>query len=290
MEKYVMKNEFRGENSDLALERRRVDTAIPGVEYRKEKAGVGVWERINITSEEGARSIGRPMGVYDTLSVPRMCDLDCDEIDDAKNEVAKGLCRICDASRIMPERILVVGLGNPELTPDAVGVLAAKRVNATMHLRHQDEHLFYSLECSEIAVITPGVTSKSGIEAAHIVRYICDRIHPDTVFVIDALAAGSPSRLGSTIQICNTGIHPGSGVGNGRLEISQRMLGVPVISIGVPTVINSQIFIVENGEARATTKSEGMFLCPHHIGEIVENAAKIVGGGINQAFGLDLFP
>lgn len=289
MERYVMKNDFCGSNSDLALERRRVDTDIPGVDYRKERSGVGVWERIKITSEEGARSIGRPIGSYDTLTLPRMCDLDCDEIDDAKNEIAKGLCRICDAGRIMPERILVVGLGNPELTPDSVGVLSARRVNATMHVRREDEHLFYSLECSEIAVITPGVTSKSGIEAAHIVRYICDRIRPDAIFVIDALAAGAPSRLGCTIQICNTGIHPGSGVGNGRLEISQRILGVPVIAIGVPTVINSQLFIVENGEARAPARSEGMFLCPHHIGDIVENASKIVGGGINQAFGLDLF-
>lgn len=289
MERYVIKNEFRADASDLALERRRADVDLPGVEYRRERADIGSWERIKIRSEEGARSIGRPMGVYDTLTLPRMCDLDCDEIDDAKNEVAKGLCRICDASEIAPDRILVVGLGNPSLTPDAVGALSADRVAPTMHIKREDEHLFYSLECSEIAVITPGVSGKSGLEAAETVRCICERIKPDVVFAIDALAAGAPSRLGTTVQICNTGIQPGAGIGNGRLEISEGTLGVPVIAIGVPTVINSQLFIVENGEARAPRRSEGMFLCPQYIGEIVANAAKIIGGGINQAFGLDLY-
>ena len=289
MEKYVIKNDFHRENSDLALERRRADTDIEGVEYRKERAGIGFWEHLKISSEEGASSVGRPIGLYDTLTLPRLCDLDCDEVEDAKNEVAKGLCRICDASGIFPERLLVVGLGNPRLTPDAVGTLSAERVAATMQVRREDEHLFYSLECSEIAVISPGVAAKSGLEAAETVRYICDRINPDAVFAIDALAAGAPSRLGTTVQICNTGIHPGSGVGNCRKEISRATLGVPVISIGVPTVINSRLFVVENGEARAAERSEGMFLCPRYIGEIVENAAKIIGGGINQAFGLDLY-
>ncbi len=289
MEKYVVKNEFRRENSDLALERRRADTDIAGVDYRRERADIGTWERIRISSEEGARSIGRPMGIYDTLTLPRMCELDQDEVEDAKNEVAKELCRICDASEIIPERILVVGLGNPQLTPDAIGSLSAERVAPTMHIKSEDEGLFYSLECSEIAVITPGVTAKSGLEAAQTVGLICDRLRPDVVFVIDALAASAPTRLGTTVQICNTGIHPGSGIGNARLEISQKTLGAPVVAIGVPTVINSQHFIVENGEARAAKKTEGMFLCPRFIDGIVDNAAKIIGGGINQAFGLDVY-
>ncbi len=289
MEKYVIKNEFRGDNSDLALERRKADTDIAGVEYRKERADIGFWEKLRITSEEGARSIDRPMGIYDTLTLPRICELDCDEIDDAKNEVAKGLCRICDACEINPERILVVGLGNSELTPDAIGAFSAREVAPTMHIKREDRQLFYSLECSEIAVITPGVTAKSGLDAAQVAASVCEWLRPDVVFAIDALAAGSPSRLGTTVQICSTGIQPGSGVGNGRLEISQSTLGVPVVAIGVPTVINSQLFVVENGEARAPKKSEGMFLCPRFIDETVKKAAKIIGGGINQAFGLELY-
>ena len=289
MERYVVKNEFRGESSDLAAERRQVNPNIAGVELRRERASIGSWERIRISTAEAARSIGRPMGIYDTLTLPRMCDLDCDEVEDAKNEVAKGLCRICDATGGTPDRILVVGLGNRELTPDAVGSRAAEIVRATSHIRDEDIHLFYSLECSEITVITPGVTTKSGLDAIEIVKVICDKIRPDVVFVIDSLAAGAPSRLGTTVQICDTGICPGSGLGNRRGEISRRTLGVPVVAIGVPTVINSQVFITENGEVRAPMRSEGLFLCPQYVGEIVENAAKIIGGGINQAFGLDFY-
>ena len=289
MEKYVVKNDFRCDISDLAAERRQVNPNIAGVELRRERAGIGGWERIRISTPEGARSIGRPMGLYDTLTLPRMCDLDCDEVDDAKNEVAKGLCRICDAAGITPEKILVVGLGNRELTPDAVGAMAAETVRATSHIKDEDRHLFYSLECSEITVITPGVTAKSGLDAIEIVRVICDKIRPDVIFAIDALAAGAPSRLGTTVQICDTGICPGSGLGNRRGEMSRRTLGVPVVAIGVPTVINSQVFITENGEVRAPMRSEGLFLCPQYVGEMVENAAKIIGGGINQAFGLDFY-
>ena len=175
MEKYVVKSEFRCDSSDLAAERRQVNPGVAGVELRKEKAGIGSWERIRISTAEGAKSIGRPMGLYDTLTLPRMCDLDCDEVEDAKNEVAKGLCRICDATGITPEKILVVGLGNRELTPDAVGAMAAGTVRATSHIRDEDVHLFYSLECSEITVITPGVTAKSGLDAIEIVKVICDR-------------------------------------------------------------------------------------------------------------------
>lgn len=287
MEKYVLKSEFRGAGSDLAAERRRADAAISGVEFRRDKTDGGVWERLVISSEEGARSIGRPMGIYDTLNLSPMCEMDCDEVEDAKNEVAKELCRILDARGICPERILVVGLGNRSLTPDAVGPLAADEVRATMHVKEEDSHLFYSLECSEIAVLKPGVTAESGLHAADVVRDVCARLCPDVVFAIDALAAGSPERLGKTVQICDTGIHPGAGVGRLRGEISGRTLGVPVIGIGVPTVINSELFVVENGEARAPTRSEGLFLCPHMVGEVVRVAAKIIGGGINQAFGIE---
>ncbi len=290
MEKYVFKpfgSDADGP-SDLALERRRADLACPGVELRRERCDGGVWERLRIRSEEGAASIGRPMGIYDTLTLPRMDELESDEIDDARNEVAKELCRICDANGILPERILVVGLGNRELTPDSVGPLAAEEVRATMHLKNEDRELFYALECSEIAVVKPGVTRESGADAADLVRGICAVIRPNVIFAIDALAARSPARLGTTVQICDTGIYPGSGLGNTRTGLTEKNLGAPVIAIGVPTVISSRMFVVEDGEARAASEKEGMFLSPKDINGIVKSAAQIIGGGINQAFGLGL--
>ena len=267
--------------SDLALERRRADIRVAGVEYREDRAAIGRWERIKITTDEGARSIGRPIGLYDTLTIPRMDGLDYDGIDDARNEVATELCRMFDANHVYPERILVVGLGNASLTPDAVGSLAAKNVEATMHIRAMDEVAFEALDCSEIATLRPGAASESGIEAADVVIGICTRIRPDAVIAIDALASRAPERLGTTIQLSDTGIIPGGGLGTPHSAINEHTVGVPVIAIGVPTVIDSRLL---SGEARADVPR--MFVAPKEIDEIVKKAAEIIGGGINQAFGI----
>ena len=279
----TMNNEFISSAelyTDLAAERRRADTDIPGVEYRRDRAGVGSWERIKISSEEGAKSIGRPIGRYDTLNLRRMDELTEDEIDDAKEEIAKELCFICDFDGIFPDRILVVGLGNRELTPDAVGAECAAAVEATRHIYNCDPKTFYELDCSEISVLIPGVSSNSGIDTADIVEGIARRIAPSVIFAIDALASGSTERLGATVQISNTGIFPGSGLGRGRKPINQKTTGVSVIAIGVPTVINSRLITKDQNSSEPE-----LFVSPKDVHLIVKNAAKIIGGGINQAFG-----
>ena len=289
-DKYVFKNfnlEGEAPSSDLACERRRADIREPGVEYSKTQGVIGVWERITVSSEEGARQIGRPRGCYNTLNLPRMDGMDQCEIEDAKDEVARELCRLFDREGIKPDRLLVVGLGNRALTPDAVGPESADRVRATMHIKEMDDDMFEGLDCSEIAVIKPGVTAESGIDTRDIVEGVCSVISPDAIIVIDALASRSPTRLGTTIQLATTGLSPGSGLGNRRGAITEEELGIPVFSIGVPTVINSRMFIVENGEARAKNEKEGMFVAPKDINDITKNASKIVAGAINQAFGID---
>ena len=270
-------------NSDLALERRRVETDIPGVEYRRERSVGGVWERIRINSEEGSKSIGRPLGCYDTLTVARMDILDSEEAEDAQDEVARELCRMCDIEDILPERILIVGLGNKMLTPDAIGPMAAGEVEATMHIKAANKEMFDSFECSEIAVISPDVTANSGIDTLDIIKGVSERIRPDVVFAIDALASRSPDRLGTTIQISSTGIFPGSGIGNRRGAINKQTLGVPVIAIGIPTVIHSGMF---GKGAIGASQSYDMFVAPKEIDGIVRTGAKIIGGAINQAFGI----
>ncbi len=287
-DKYVFKNmEYCDVLSDLACERRRADLSESGVEYSKARGAIGVWERIRITSEEGARRIGRPIGCYNTLNLPRVDSMDLCEIDDAKDEIARELCRLFDSEGINPERLLVVGLGNRGLTPDSIGPECADRVKATMHIKSMDPEMFESLDCSEIAVIKPGVTAESGIDTKDIVRGVCDVINPDVILAVDALASRSPDRLGTTIQLATTGLSPGSGLGNKRGAITEDELGIPVMSIGIPTVINSRLFVVENGEARAERPGEGMFVAPKDINEITKNAATIVAGAINQAFGID---
>ena len=287
-----MKDEMMPE-SDLACERRRADTKVNGVDFKKERHGAFTWERLKITSDEGERCIGRPMGHYDTLSTPRMDKLDLCDIEDAAEELSRELCMILDANRIYPERLLIVGLGNRNLTPDAIGPRAAERVNPTMHLLGYSQRLFDSLDCSEIAVCTPGVTAESGMEAADTVRGICANIHPDAVIAIDSLASRSTERLGSTIQISDTGIFPGSGIGNRRNAINHESVGVPVIAIGVPTVIDTRVFINEEmskileREVSLKRNAEPMFVSPREVNEITDCAAKIISAAINQAFGCD---
>lgn len=270
-------------NSDLAAERRRADLSKEGIEYRREAAPIGEWERIKVTTREGEISIGRPIGIYDTLTLPRVDVLDAEAKDDAKEAVARELCRLCDIRKIYPERILVVGLGNPSLTPDSVGSLCAKLVEPTLHISEFDTDMFEALECSEIAVISPGVSSLSGIDSADIVGGVSEKLSPDVVIAIDALAARSPKRLGTTLQFCDTGIHPGAGVGSHKRGIDEELLGVPVIAIGVPTVIDSRLLIEGEDESSGTS---GMFVCPKEIDVISSAAAEIIAGGINQAFGI----
>ncbi|MBQ2875474.1 MAG: GPR endopeptidase [Clostridia bacterium] len=276
--------------TDLACERRRLDINTTGVEYKKELGVVGSWERIRISSKEGAESIGRPIGTYDTLLLERMDLLENEAIEDAADEVARELCYMCDLNSVVPERVLVVGLGNPELTPDSIGPAACRAVKATMQIKSFDKELFEGLECSEIAAVTPDVASKSGFDAADYVKGLCSVMKPDVVFAIDALASRAVSRLGTTVQISDTGIFPGSGIGNHRGAICRESVGVPVIAIGIPTVIDSRMFWLDaRGSSEPCDKDASgasMFVCPREIGEIVKVGARIVGEGINQAFGL----
>ncbi len=279
---YFSERSYKGDlpYTDLALERHRVDVEIPGVEYVKEDRPLGCWERIKISTKRGAESIGRPIGLYHTLKLPRFDRLPPDRLDDAKNEVASELCRLFEDSDIFPGRILVVGLGNRALTSDAIGCDTARLVKPTMQIKEWDRRTFTRLGCAEIAVITPGVGADSGLDAAIIVKGICDIIRPDAVIAIDALATRSAERLGSTIQICNSGISPGSGIGNSRLAIGIETVGVPVIAIGVPTVIDSRVL------CQSEELGEPMFVSPKEINEIVDCSAVIIGDGINRAFGI----
>ena len=283
MKGYFTERNYRGDMpyTDLALERHRADLSLPGVEYSKELASFGCLERVKISSKAGAESIGRPMGLYDTLSTKRLDLLDSVEILDAADELAVRLNLIIEDSEIFPGRILIAGLGNQNLTPDSLGTLSVKYVKPTMHIKEHDKRVFEKLGCAEIAVITPGVMATSGLDAAVILKGVCDLIRPDAVIAIDSLCARSPKRLGASIQISNTGISPGSGIGNPKLSLGIETLGVPVIAVGVPTVIDSRMLCGE-----AASACEPMMVCPKEINEIVSVAAEIIGKAINQAFGI----
>ena len=275
-----------GFSTDLACERRRADTTVEGVDFKREKTAGGIWERITISSDAGARSIGRPRGHYDTLNLPRMDTLDYDGIDDAREEVASQLCLMCERLDILPDKILVLGLGNRELTPDSIGPRCADRVEATRHIKENDEDMFLGLECSEISVLCPGVSTSTGISSQDAVLGICQVARPSLILAIDAIAARSPVRLGTTIQFSDTGIFPGSGLGNHAYPINERVIGAPVIAIGVPTVMDARHFLADSA-GRHSGEYSGMFVSPKEIDGIVRASAAVIGGGINQAFGID---
>lgn len=271
-------------DSDLATERRKADISIPGVKFEKDKEGVFSWERITITSEEGAKSIGRPCGIYNTFSCQTMQFLSDSLIEEASSEISAELCMIFEENCFKSTRLLIVGLGNYELTPDSIGPKTASKINATMHIKLMNKELFSQYDCSEIAVFTPGVMAQTGIETLESVLSVCDKISPDAVIAIDSLAARSHSRLGTTIQIADSGIFPGSGLGNHRNPLTKNTLGVPVIAIGVPTVINARIFAKSNDIK--TEMGYDMFVAPREIDTISNVASKIISNAINQSFGI----
>ena len=273
-------------SSDLACERYRADLSQDGVRYEKTACPVGSWERIEISSVAGAKSIGRPMGFYDTLNLDLIDTLDGVATDQAASEIADELHRLIAKMHITPKRLLTVGLGNPLLTPDSIGPHAVKNVRATMHIKDIDEAFFCSIYCSEIAVMTPGVKSVSGIDASVQVLGICEKIKPNAVIAIDSLAAIDAERLGKTIQLSSTGIVPGSGVGNHKAALDEEALGVPVISIGVPTVISANAFCRDFYPQNRKQRFTSMLVAPREIDEIARVAGEIIGRGINLAFGI----
>lgn len=281
--------------SDLACERRRADTETPGVEFTREEVGALVWERIRITSSEGERSIGRPMGRYYTLHLPENA-ADEEIRESATEELSAAILGLLEELPYFPSRVLVVGLGNGELTPDAVGVRVADRVHATMHLAAYDRRSFRALDCAEIAVLSPGVAAESGMDAGEVAEAVAEKIHPDAVIAVDALAAREKARLGRTIQLSDTGIFPGSGVGNRRRALSFETLGVPVIAVGVPTVIDARALAADTALSlgadadkvnKFLSSEEGKyFVTPKDIDEIVNNSAQIIANSVNAAVGV----
>ena len=272
--------------SDLALERMRAPLECEGVLFRREEkmlAGKALrWERIRIFSQEGAKAIGRPEGNYNTLSTERMDKLTREEISEVAREIADELKGLHPTQSLSSLMILVVGLGNMGLTPDSVGPRAASMINATLHVSRYDEELFESMNCAQIAVIAPGVRSESGIDAADAAGAICEVLLPDLVIAIDSLAARDISRLGTTVQISDTGIFPGSGIGGRRMPINEETMGAPVISIGIPTVISASDLCL--GECDAAPSD--LFVSPTVIDAIAKSGAEIISKAVNMAFGI----
>ena len=198
---------------------------------------------VQITTKNGAKSMGKPIGTYITLEADNLTEPD----EDYHREVSKVIAK--QLKHLIPnfeeeKSILVVGLGNRDVTADALGPEVVDHLNITRHMLRQFGPAAYSCDkVHQISSIVPGVMGKTGMETAEIIRGVVDSTTPDVIVVIDALAARSTRRLTRTIQITNTGIQPGSGVGNHRDSLTEESLGVPVIAIGIPTVVDAATIV-----------------------------------------------
>lgn len=248
--------------TDLALEAREsiseAKNELHGVlveEYVLEEDEIHV-TKVSIETKNAAKAMGKPVGTYITIEAPRMLELD----EDYHREIS--ICLAKELMNMLLENkegisVLVVGLGNREVTADALGPRVLDNLMITRHIVRTYGRAAYEKECiNEISSIEPGVMAKTGMETAEIVKGVVEETWPDVLVVVDALAARSTKRLNRTIQITNTGIQPGSGVGNHRNALTQESLGVPVIAIGVPTVVDAATIVGDALEKILDNKNE----------------------------------
>ena len=189
---------------------------------------------VHVLDVAGENALCKPIGDYYTLALDPLLRRE----DDAFENAAQTLAELRGVLPLMPgASVLVVGLGNRAITPDAVGPDAVDSVMVTRHLREQLPEHFGQFR--SVAALAPGVLGTTGVESADMIRALADRLHPDAIIAVDALACAQLDRLGRTVQLTDTGITPGSGVGNDRTGLSRDTLGIPVAAIGLPTVIDA---------------------------------------------------
>ena len=282
----------------------RTDLALESI-YTHENEGIKKQERtennctvteISIITEEASRLVGKPKGNFITLEFQSFPDREVSALEQNAKMIAKELKKILPANT---EKILVVGLGNRKITPDALGPATLDGVMITNHvmeyLNQQEEQDFRA-----VCGICPGVLGITGLETVDIVKGVVQKYQPSLIIAVDALCAGSPRRMFSTVQLTDTGIHPGSGVGNRRDGLNQETLGVPVIAIGIPTVVDSHSIVYsaisEFFQAnQSLQEAEGMishmmkfatselFVCPKDVDNLIIHSARTLAGGINLA-------
>lgn len=283
--------------TDLALETRERFVSdhveIPGVSVEEtydEEREIRT-TRVVVETENGAKMMGKPVGTYLTIEAPNMAVPD----EDYHREISKKLAE--DIKELVPERkeevsVLVVGLGNREVTPDALGPYVADHLHVTRHIvKEYGKYAMGKDQVYLVSAVVPGVTGQTGMETLEIVKGIVEETEPDFVVAIDALAARNSKRLNRTIQITDTGICPGSGVGNHRLALNSETLGVKVIGIGVPTVVDAVTIVndtMENFivalESSELLKSVGETLRSYNEAEKQELIRELIAPHLNGMY------
>ncbi|MBO5231299.1 MAG: GPR endopeptidase [Clostridia bacterium] len=274
--------------TDLALEQREMHTSLPdGVDCEEFKKGDALITKITIKDEIGAATLKKPIGIYTTVEVPPFTDnFKNEELISAITESLKEL---------IPSKgsALVVGLGNREITPDALGPKVAAGILATRQITDEIRRISGIEGMRNVSVLAPGVLGQTGIEAFNLLHAVTGEIKPAFLIVIDALASRYLKRLGCTVQMSDSGIEPGAGVGNARREISRKTLGVPVIAVGVPTVVDAATLVSDltggNGEI-AGPEGRQMIVTPREIDLLISRASALIADCINRALHPNIDP
>lgn len=243
--------------TDLALEEKErfesdhveIQGVILEEDYDKEKE-IRI-TRVKIETEKGAKAMGKPVGTYITLEAPNMAVPDTDYHREVSEKIAGFVQELLKAQNVKTEElsVLIVGLGNRQVTPDALGPYVTDNLCATRHIvKEYGKYAMGMQHVNLVSTLAPGVMGQTGMETVEVVRGVVKETKPDLVIAVDALAARNSRRLNRTIQIADTGIHPGSGVGNHRNGITRESIGVPVIGIGVPTVVDAATIVNDTME------------------------------------------
>ena len=304
------RTDLASERRDLYKKANQIEDEIQGVESEKEEIDENLSiERVKITNQEGEKAIGKPIGNYITIDIKKLKIAQEEEIKKAADVLSNELKKVVDLHVDKQGETLVVGLGNIYVTPDSLGPKVINEIEVT---RHVIKYLPQYVEegTREISAISPGVLGTTGIETLEILKGIVDNIHPKLIIVIDALASRSIERISSTIQISDTGIIPGAGVGNTRAEISKKTLGIPVIAVGIPTVVETAVLVNDcldllieklQNEAKSNDMLNNMkeadnyeeikealipndynlIVTPKEIDDLIENMKDVVSEGIN---------
>lgn len=274
--------------TDLALEERESfdgsGVEIHGVEVEEsydEERDIKL-TRVKILSERGAREMGKPEGTYLTLEAPGLASPD----EDYHREVSEVIAEFLQELMGSAGTVLVAGLGNRDVTPDALGPEAVSNLMITRHLiREYGREVMGMDGCCVVSGIVPGVMAQTGMETSEILQGVIDETRPELLIVIDALAARSTRRLSRTIQITDTGIQPGSGVGNHRGSLTKESLGIPVIAIGVPTVVEAAaiVYDAQGNCEKMPPHLNGMFVTPKNIDETIRQLSFTLSEALNIA-------
>ena len=275
--------------TDLALEERErfeEDVEIRGVaieEQYDEKNDIRV-TKVSIETENGAKAMGKPVGTYITLEAPRLSDPDEGYHREVSEKLAEYLCSLMGTKE--EKSVLVVGLGNRDVTPDALGPEVVENLKITRHVvREYGRAAFGKEKVHIVSGIVPGVMAQTGMETLEIIRGVVEETAPDLVVAVDALAARSSRRLNRTIQISDAGIHPGSGVGNHRNSLTRETTGVPVVAIGVPTVVDAATIVYDatGGREAILPNLNSMFVTPKDIDETIKRLSFTIAEALNLA-------